>query len=235
MSYRDDRLINLQRKRRALRPIMKVRRTLLKSEKSKSELQLAIGRNSDVYDALLNNPSIMVNITKPASHFIDDYKKDAIGNRDYILSTTLRNLSIIEGARETSKNLVSDYGFNTPIDYNLISNLVSNVAQVDMLNYTLQKSGLSLRQQAKIIEYFSEALFGPAKNRTAYADVMRNLSTPETSPFGSSALVRLGDVDKIQHSQSNKISSQHSLGDLRENVRTMIADRKERLRAKREK
>jgi hypothetical protein len=119
--------------------------------------------------------------------------------------------------------------------------MVKKIASMDLIANLLKNTLLSQEQQDKIMEYAAMSEFGPERHRTAMADVLRNLSTPEQSPFGASGLLRMSDPNLEQKmnqqftGQPSKASVKVSHGQklsqgLNSTVNKIAQERRERLR-----
>jgi Tfp pilus assembly protein PilN len=183
----------IRRKLRWARKRQQVKTVLDEISKIKEKQNDVVKRNMELFDTLTRNVDIYLPNTLPAKEWIDAFKQQAIEYRAYLLQITLHGMAVMEGARQASKNLTDDYGFAVTMDFTDIANIAKQVANIDLLAKLLSKTALTPAMRNKTLEFAAAASFGPDKHRNAMADMMRNLSIPEQSPFGASGLLRMSD------------------------------------------
>lgn len=200
--------------------------------KIKSDQDNIVKRNMEMFEALSRNKDIRVAHTLPAEAWIEDYKQYSIDYRAYLLQSTLKGLALIEGARQASKNLTDDYGFSVTLDYAELAQVAKNVTHMDLLSRLLSESSLAPSMRNKTLENAAITLFGPEKHRNSMADMLRNLSVPDQSPFGASGLLRMSDPQMQQKMQQytgdkplhNATSNNKSLVTMRRDVDKIAKD-----------
>jgi hypothetical protein len=200
----------LRRYRRSAKRYHEKRRLELAAQairERKSEQAGKIRRNMDVYETLMRHSDVTVPHTLPAKEWIDEFKQRAIDYRASLLQCALNGMAVMEGARQASRNLTVDYGFQSTLDSAEIVNLIKKVSELDILYMLLQRTSLNAAQRNKTLDYAANAMFGPERNKTAVADMLRNLSTPEQSPFGAGNLLRVSDpqfTEKVEQMTGKK-------------------------------
>ena len=109
-----------------------------------------------------------------------------------------------------------------------LGNLVKKVAELDILYRLLQDTTLTPALRNKTIDYAAFAAFGPERAKTAMADMMRNLSVPEQSPFGAGNLLRMSDpqfTDKVeQMTGKRRLREGPSMVKLQREVKQLASD-----------
>ena len=184
------------RLRRSLSRVIVLYKAKRKMEEMRKEHLAARERalvNVELLDMMSRGSDIAIPHTKPDPQWLEAYKTGAVEYRSYLLQLALRGIAVTEGARQAAKNLLDDYGFTFSFDQNAIMTLIKDVSELDMLYGLLQKTSLPPRLRDRVMTHASSGMFGPDRAKNNIASAVRNLSTPEHSPYGASNIIKVSD------------------------------------------
>jgi hypothetical protein len=178
-----------------IRAVIGLRNKVKKDVEALSSRSEHMKRNLALFQEFESRAPIAIQSTAPDPKWVEDYKSKSILYRRKILLTALKSLAVMEGVKVASRNLTHDYGFDMPLDASKFMAVVNQVTQLEVLHTMLADSELPKDTQTMALEQAVISIMGPERVKTTLSDVMKNLSTPLSSPFSPSNVITVGDSE----------------------------------------